>query len=166
METISNGSDKPQRKDSSEGNFYPESPNTIGPGMNDRIRRLRKLSVEAKPSLSIERALHETAFYQQNLGKHSMSVLRALNFLNHCEKKTLYLGDDELIVGERGPVPKAVPTFPELTCHRVEDFHVLKDREQQSYSISAVDIDTYDRDFIPYWQGKTNRDRIFNHVPL
>ena len=165
METITNGSDKPQREAASEGNFYPESPSNIGPGMNDRIRRLRKLSVDAKPSLSIERALHETAFYQQNLGKHSMPVLRALNFLNHCEKKTLYLGDDELIVGERGPAPKAVPTFPELTCHSVEDFHVLNNRDQQRYTISEEDIDTYAREVIPYWQGKTIRERIFNHVP-
>ena len=165
METITNGSDKPQREAASEGNFYPESPSNIGPGMNDRIRRLRKLSVDAKPSLSIERALHETSFYQQNLGKHSMPVLRALNFLNHCEKKILYLGDAELIVGERGPAPKAVPTFPELTCHSVEDFHVLNNRDQQRYTISEEDIDIYARDVIPYWQGKTIRERIFNHVP-
>ncbi|MGB5487936.1 MAG: pyruvate formate lyase family protein, partial [Lysobacterales bacterium] len=165
METITNGSGRPQRKAASEGNFYPESTSSIGPGMNDRIRRLRKLSVETQPSLSIERALHETAFYQQNLGKHSMPVLRALNFLNHCEKKTLYLGDDELIVGERGPAPKVVPTFPELTCHSVEDFHVLNTRDQQNYSISEEDIATYAREVIPYWQGKTIRERIFNHVP-
>ncbi|MGB7452907.1 MAG: trans-4-hydroxy-L-proline dehydratase [Lysobacterales bacterium] len=165
METITNGSGRPQRKAASEGNFYPESTSSIGPGMNDRIRRLRKLSVETQPSLSIERALHETAFYQQNLGKHSMPVLRALNFLNHCEKKTLYLGDDELIVGERGPAPKVVPTFPELTCHSVEDFNVLNSRDQQSYSISEEDIATYAREVIPYWQGKTIRERIFNHVP-
>jgi len=25
------------------------------------------------------------------------------------------MGDGELIVGERGPKPKAIPTFPELT---------------------------------------------------
>jgi len=166
METITNESKTPQRKAASEGNFYPEATaNTIGPGMNDRIRRLRKVSVETTPSLSIERALHETAFYQQNLGKHSMPVLRALNFLNHCKKKTLFLGDDELIVGERGPAPKVVPTFPELTCHSIEDFEVLNSRDQQRYTISEEDIETYAREVIPYWQGKTIRERIFNHVP-
>ncbi|OEU71809.1 MAG: glycyl radical enzyme [Desulfuromonadales bacterium C00003093] len=137
----------------------------MGPGMNERIQRLRKLSVEAEPSLSIERALHETAFYQENYGKYSIPVLRALNFLDHCRKKTLYLGDDELIIGERGPHPKTVPTFPELTCHSVEDFHVLNTREQQRYTISQEDIDTYAKKVIPYWQGKTIRERIFSHVP-
>jgi formate C-acetyltransferase len=92
-------------------------------------------------------------------------VLRALNFLDHCQKKTLYIGEDELIVGERGPCPKAVPTFPELTCHSVEDFQVLNTREQQRYTISDEDIATYARDVIPYWQGRTVRERIFAHVP-
>ena len=133
--------------------------------MNPRIQRLRKLSFEAQPSLSIERALHQTAYYKEHFGKHSTPVFRALTFLDHCKKKTLYLGDDELIVGERGPAPKAVPTFPELTCHSVEDFHVLNTRDQQRYTISQEDIDTYDREVIPYWEGRTQRERIFNHVP-
>ena len=99
MDTVSNNGQGPQRKAESEGNFYPECASGIGPGMNDRIRRLRKLSVETEPSLSIERALHETAFYRENYGKYSMPVLRALNFLEHCRKKTIYIGEDELIVG-------------------------------------------------------------------
>ena len=156
---------QPQRKPASEGNFYPERENAIGPGMNERIQRLRKLSVETEPTLSIERALHETAFYKENEGKHSTPVMRALNFLDHCRKKTIYIGEDELIVGERGPKPRAVPTFPELTCHSVEDFNVLNTRDQQRYTISREDIDTYAREVIPYWEGRTVRERIFSHVP-
>ncbi|MCU4173817.1 glycyl radical protein [Marinilabiliaceae bacterium N1Y90] len=133
--------------------------------MNPRIQRLRKLSFDAEPSISIERALHQTAYYKAHNGKHSIPVMRALTFLDHCEKKTIYLGDDELIVGERGPIPKAVPTFPELTCHSVEDFHVLNTRDQQRYTISQEDIDTFEKEVIPYWEGRTQRERIFNHVP-
>ncbi|MBO4430788.1 MAG: glycyl radical protein, partial [Bacteroidaceae bacterium] len=59
---------------------------------------------------------------------------------------------------------KAVPTFPELTCHTVEDLHTLNDRELQPYFISQEDIDTYEREVIPYWQGCTQRERIFSHV--
>lgn len=136
------------------------------PGMNERIRKLRKLSVDAQPTLSIERALHETAFYKENFGKYPIPVLRALNFMDHCQKKALYIGEGELIVGERGPHPKCVPTFPELTCHSVEDFHVLNTRDMQRYTISQEDIDRYEKEVIPYWQGKTQRERIFGHVPL
>ncbi len=149
-----------------------EIPNTIshktdpiGPGMNDRIQKLRKLSVDTVPSISIERALIETEFYRENSGKYSIPVMRALTFAEICAKQTIYIGDDELIVGERGPKPKAVPTFPELTCHSVEDLHVLNNRDQQQYIVADADIDRYARYVIPYWKGRTQRERIFNHVP-
>ena len=155
----------PERQALSQGNFYEPLENSIGPGMNERVQKLRKISYEAEPSLSIERALIQTNFYKENFGKYSIPVLRALNFFEICKQKTIYLGEEELIVGERGPSPKTVPTFPELTCHSVEDFQVLNTREMQRYTISQQDIDTYEKDVIPYWSGKTMRERIFSHVP-
>ena len=154
----------PGRPANTEGNFYPDQKNKIGPGMNERIQKLRKLSFEAEPTLSIERALIETRFYKENYGKYSIPVLRALNFLEICKKKTIYIGEGELIVGERGPKPKAIPTFPELTCHSTEDFHVLNTRDMQRYTISQEDIDLYEKEVIPYWEGKTQRERIFGHM--
>ena len=144
-------------------NFPLKNPSNDG-GMNDRVKRLRQQSIETPTTLSIERALIETAFYKENYGKMPNCVLRARNFLEICKRKTIYIGRDELIVGERGPVPKAVPTFPELTCHTVEDLHVLDTRELQPYHISQEDIDRYEREVIPYWQGRTQRERIFGHV--
>lgn len=139
---------------------YPENEG----GMNERIKRLRQQNFDTPTTLSIERALIETAFYKENYGTMPIAVLRAKNFYEICKKKTIYIGEDELIVGERGPLPKAVPTFPELTCHSVEDLHTLNERELQRYTISQEDIDTYEREVIPYWKGKTQRERIFNHV--
>ena len=139
---------------------YPENEG----GMNERIKRLHKQSVETEPTLTIERALIETAFYKENYGKMPNCILRARNFYEICKKKTIYIGRDELIVGERGPVPKAVPTFPELTCHTVEDLHTLNTRDLQPYRISQEDIDRYEQEVIPYWEGRTQRERIFSHV--
>ncbi|MBT3383140.1 MAG: glycyl radical protein [Prolixibacteraceae bacterium] len=154
----------PERPAGVEGNFYTPKEKTT-PGMNERIQRLRKQSVETKELLSIERALITTRFYQENEGKYSVPVMRALNFLEICKHKTMYIGNDELIVAERGPFPKSVPTFPELTCHSIEDFHVLNSRDQQRYTIPQKDIDTYEKEVIPYWSGRTMRERIFSHVP-
>ncbi|MGP1476751.1 MAG: trans-4-hydroxy-L-proline dehydratase [Phocaeicola sp.] len=144
-------------------NFPIKHPENDG-GMNDRIKRLHQQSLDTPATLTIERALIETEFYKKYYGTMPIAELRARNFYEICKKKTIYIGDDELIVGERGPVPKAVPTFPELTCHSVEDLHVLNDRDLQSYKISQEDIDTYEKVVIPYWAGKTQRERIFNHV--
>lgn len=41
----------------------------------------------------------------------------------------------------------------------------MNTRELQRYTISQEDIDTYEREVIPYWKGRTQRERIFNHVP-
>ncbi len=133
--------------------------------MNERVARLRKASFEAQPSVSIERAVLVTEFYKESEGKYSIPVLRALNFNNLCEKKTIYIGEGELIVGERGPFPKAVSTFPELTCHSVKDLKILNSRNMTRYTVSEEDIETYKKEVIPYWRGRSMRDRVFSNVP-
>jgi pyruvate formate-lyase/glycerol dehydratase family glycyl radical enzyme len=133
--------------------------------MNKRIARLREQSFKARPCLSAERALLVTEFYRENDGKFSVPVLRALNFKNLCQKKTIYIGDDELIVGERGPFPKAVSTFPELTCHSLEDLKILDSREMTGYAVAEEAMKIYRETVIPYWDGRSMRERVFRQVP-
>ena len=133
--------------------------------MNARIQRLRQESFEAEPGISIERALIETEFYKKHQGKHATPVLRALVFKELCVKKTIYIGSDELIVGERGPFPKSVPTFPELTCHTAEDLRILNNRAMTGFKISDADIERYAVDVVPFWKGRSMRDRVFSEVP-
>ncbi len=133
--------------------------------MNDRIDKLRTESFEAQPTISIERALLETSFYKENSGKHSLPVLRAMCFLHLCTYKTIHIGEGELLVGERGPRPKVVPTFPELTCHSAEDLRILNTRAMASYRVADADIRRYEEEVIPYWQGRSMRDRIFSSIP-
>ncbi|MDM8158584.1 glycyl radical protein [Labilibaculum sp. K2S] len=155
----------PERAPRSESNYSNTHSSDSYAAMTERIQNLRKISVDTAPSLDIERALIETDFYKENNGKYSIPMMRALTFMEICKKKTIYLGEGELIVGERGPSPKCVPTFPELTCHSVDDLNVLNTRDLQRYTISQEDIDTYAREVIPYWEGRTMRERIFNYVP-
>ncbi len=133
--------------------------------MNNRISRLREQSFNARPCISAERALLVTEFYKENEGKFSVPVLRALNFKNLCEKKAIYIGDDELIVGERGPYPKAVPTFPELTCHSLADLKVLNSRDMTRYAVADEDLQVYAETVVPYWHGRSMRERVFGRVP-
>jgi formate C-acetyltransferase len=133
--------------------------------MNKRIARLREQSFKARPCISAERALLVTEFYRENEGKYSVPVLRALNFKNLCEKKTIYIGDDELIVGERGPFPKSVPTFPELTCHSLADLKILNSRKMTRYAVADETMRIYEEIVIPYWNGRSMRERVFRQVP-
>jgi pyruvate formate-lyase/glycerol dehydratase family glycyl radical enzyme len=133
--------------------------------MNDRVERLRERSLATGPSISAERSLLMTRFYQDHLGKHSTPVLRALAFKHLCVRKTITIEPDELIVGERGPAPKAVPLFPELTCHSLEDLRIIDAREKTSYAVAPDVFEAYEREVIPYWQGRSLRDRIFEALP-
>ncbi len=127
----------------------------------DRVNRLRQRSYRARPTISTERAGLMTAFYREHLGKHSTPVLRALAFQHLCAHKTVYVGADELIVGERGPAPKATPTYPELTCHSADDLRILDSRPKTAYGVSDGDLALYEQEIIPYWQGRSMRERIF-----
>ena len=91
--------------------------------------------------------------------------MRAKSFLHLCQHKTIYIGDGELIVGERGPAPKAVPTFPELTCHSVEDLEILNSRPKTWYRVDDECIRLYREKVIPYWRGRSMRDRMFAELP-
>ncbi len=133
--------------------------------MTDRTAKLRRESLDTPPSISAERAVLLTEFYQANAGLFSVPVLRAKSFSHLCEHKTIYIGASELIVGERGPAPKAVPTFPELTCHSVEDLRILNSRPKTWYRVSDECIRLYEEKVIPYWRGRSLRDQIFAALP-
>ena len=133
--------------------------------MTERIARLRQQSFSAKPSISAERAFIITEAYKKHEGSVPIPVLRALSFQELCERKTIYIGEDDLIVGERGPFPKATPTYPELTCHSVEDLEILRTRPMTSFDVSDTTIDTYRTHVIPFWRGKSIRDQAFSNLP-
>ena len=130
--------------------------------MNERTRMLRSNSLDTPPALSGERARLLTGFYREQAGRHPAPVLRALAFRHLCEHKTIHIGEGELIVGERGPAPKAVPTYPELTCHSLEDLRILDSREKTRYAVAPEMIDLYEREILPYWRGRSLRDRFFD----
>lgn len=134
--------------------------------MTPRTASLRQQSLDTAPSISGERALLLTRFYQEHNGRYSVPVMRALAFRHLCEKKTIYIGEGEVIVGERGPKPKAVPTFPELTCHSLEDLRILNSRPKTWYRVDEETIRGYEREVIPYWRGRSMRDRMFAELPV
>ena len=131
--------------------------------MNDRIRKLREYSLNTKAHLSTERAELVTDSYGRIRGV-STPVRRALTFKYLMENKTICISDGELIVGERGPIPKAVPTYPELCCHSLQDLGVLSGRAKIFFVVSAEDRDTYQKKIIPFWQGQSMRDMIFQEM--
>lgn len=131
--------------------------------MNQRVRRLRQQSLDAKPFLSIERAKLMTDF-DKSCSQTSVPVRRALALQYIMEHKTVHIDQGELIVGERGPCPKGTPTFPELCCHSMEDLDLLDTREKISYRVDDQARRVQRDEIIPYWHGRSIRDMIFGEM--
>ena len=133
--------------------------------MNERIKKLRQQSLDAKPSISPERARLVTEFYKSNVAQRvSAPVQRALAFKHLLEKKAICINEGELIVGERGPVPKATPTYPEVNAHSLKDLRILDTRKKISFAVDEATREMYKNDIIPFWRGRSIRDRIFSEM--
>jgi formate C-acetyltransferase len=131
--------------------------------MNERVARLRQQSLETKPWLSIERAKLITESYRDSRVA-SVPVGRACVLRYLMEHKTIYIGEDELIVGERGPSPKATPTYPEICCHSLEDLEILSSRAKIAYSVPEEAKTIQREEIIPFWRGRSIRDLIFQEM--
>ena len=133
--------------------------------MNSRIKTLRQNSLDAIPCISEERAMLLTEFYQKDIDNDaSIPVKRARALSYILNNKKIYIGKDELIVGERGPEPKATPTFPEICVHTREDLQILNDREKVSFKVSDKTKKVLTTEVAQHWAGRSMRERIFEEM--
>jgi len=133
--------------------------------VKERIKKLREQSLGIMPYVTTERAKLITEFYKSDEADNiSSPVRRALAFRYLLENKAVCINENELIVGERGPAPRATPTYPEITAHSLEDLRILNARKKTSFAVDADTEKLYEEEIIPFWKGKAIRDRIFGEM--
>lgn len=132
--------------------------------MNERIRKLRKQSLETEPHIYMERADLETDAYMMYEGSVSVPELRALAFKHFMANKTLCINDGELIVGEKGDGPQAAPSFPELCCHTVEDMKIMNARDLIYFRVTEEDLKLQEEKIIPFWEKRSVRHKILANM--
>ncbi len=133
--------------------------------MKERIKKLRQQSLDAVPTISAERARLLTEFYgSREAQRASIPLARALAFKHILKNKTIVINDGELIIGERGPAPKATPTYPEICAHTQQDLEILNEREKIAFKSDEETRQILTEQIRPFWQGKSIRDRIFEEM--
>lgn len=133
--------------------------------MTERVLRLREQSLNAKETISAERAQLITRFYASDEARGlSTPVTRARAFEYLLRHKAICINDGEMIVGERGPAPKATPTYPEICLHSLQDLDILNSREKVSFKVDDEVKRIYENEIIPFWKGHSNRDRIIERM--
>jgi len=130
---------------------------------SERVTKLWEQSANTVPYIDHERAKLVTDFYKSDAAKGlSGPILRAYAFKHLLENKAISIEDEELIVGEKGRGPKAVPTYPELCCHSLEDLDILNSRQVTPYRVSAGTKRIFEEKIIPFWKRRDLRSKIFN----
>ncbi len=134
--------------------------------MTDRINKLREQSLNAVNRISAERAVLVTEFYETAAARRvSVPVCRAMALDYILSHKHICINEGELIVGERGPAPKACPTYPEVCLHTIEDLEMLDSRKKVSFKANDEVRRIYQEKIIPFWAGRSNRERIMESLP-
>ena len=133
-------------------------------GMNERIKKLRKQSVDTVPHIFMERAILMTDAYKKYEGSVSIPELRALSMKEIFSRKTITIEDGELIVGDKGAGPQSTPTFPELCCHTIEDMEVMNDRDLICFKVSEEDKKIQEEMIIPFWEKRSTRKKIIESM--
>ena len=133
--------------------------------MTERIKKLREQSLKAVNRLSAERGLLVTRFYQGlSPAQYSVPVQRARSFEYILQNKSICINEGELIVGERGPAPKATPTYPEINLHSLTDLDILTAGKRSPSRWMQETRRAFEEVIIPYWTGRSNREKVLNNM--
>lgn len=79
--------------------------------MNERIARLRAKNLTQQPEICSERAQIVTRAYEKYKDLPPL-LLRAKTFEAIMQEMTIWIADDELIVGNQAKMAKGAPVYP------------------------------------------------------
>lgn len=112
------------------------------------------------PPICTERAQAYTKAYKANEDK-PVIIQRAIALKEHLETRTIWIKNDELVVGNQASKLRAAPIFPEYTVRWIEaEIDDLADRPGAGFSVTAEDKESIHA-LTPYWHGKTVQDRCY-----
>jgi formate C-acetyltransferase len=128
-----------------------------------RVDLLKEQIIRQAPSISPERAETITEYYRRSEGEPAL--LRRARVLDEVlAKKSVYILDGELVVGNQSVRPRAAEIFPEFSVQWVLD--ELDDFALRDSDAFQIDEETKERlrACLPWWAGRTVRDRALAKI--
>jgi len=140
------------------------------PGNLTLLRRLKEKMVSAKPEVCIERALHITGYFRDNISSRKSGRIKYAEgvaaFL--AAKKPLFF-DDNLLPGTTTSRYFGAPVFPELTGMTIwPELDTISTRDKNPILLSPSDAEKLDLDIFPFWMDRNILEltRKRNNNPL
>ena len=131
----------------------------------NRIQRMRERVVTVQPEVCLERALIATRIYKENPHLSPLE-LRTKTYDAVLREMSLLILDDELVVGHQSSKHRSAPLFPEFAVDWIdEEIETFYTRAQDKFWISQDEIDTVRKEILPFWKGKTFKDKMMSYLP-
>ncbi|MEO0251427.1 MAG: pyruvate formate lyase family protein [candidate division WOR-3 bacterium] len=127
-------------------------------GLSPRISRLVKRVLNTKPSVCLEKAKVITEMFMKTESE-PLVIRRAKAFAELCKRKTIFIDDDELIVGHPASRKRAAILDPEASYWILsEELDTLSQREIDPYILTEDQKKLFKEYIEPYWRGKSYWD--------
>ncbi|MEJ5359560.1 MAG: glycyl radical protein [Desulfobacterales bacterium] len=131
----------------------------------ERVFRIMKRFQMQRPRIDIERARYFTESMKQTEGQPLM--LRWAKALKHiAENITVYIDEDQLLVGRAGKQGRYGILYPELDGDFLDlAVEQLSQRVQSPFDIDPEDARVVIEEIAPYWKGKTFHEALAKALP-
>lgn len=120
-----------------------------------RVIDLLKEVRASKPKIDVERGLYFTQAFKDSEGE-LLPLRWSKALLHYAENATVYIDDNQLLVGRSGMPGRYGVLYPELDGDILgEAIRTLPERETSPFDIDPEDARIVMEEIAPYWAGKT-----------
>lgn len=118
-----------------------------------------------RPRIDVERAKYFTESFKETEGE--LLILRWAKALkNIAEKITVYIDENQLIVGRAGYSGRYGILYPELDGDYLDSvIKELPNRVESPFDISTEDGEVIIKEIAPYWKGRTFHENLAKALP-
>lgn len=128
------------------------------PGPASRAERIKERFMAITPEICVERAQLITDSYKETEAE-PIYIRRAKALEKILTEMTIFIQDDELIVGNHCTKPRSSPVFPEFSCKWLEEELDRLEKRTGDVFLISEDKKKALRELFPYWNGKTSNER-------
>ncbi len=132
--------------------------------MNQRVQRLRSKNLAQTPEICSQRAAIVTEAYEA-FRDLPAPLLRARTLEKLLSEMSIWIAEDELIVGNQAAMAKGTPIFPEFSVDWIlRELDEFEQRPSNRYRLSEENKAVL-REVLPKWAGRTVKDRALSVIP-
>lgn len=124
-----------------------------------RIEALRQQYLNTRVDMDIHNAKYMTEGFKETEGKPWI-IQKATGYLRTCQKKDIYINDNELLVGGVGFKPRCGILNPDSACSVIEkELDTISTRPFDPFYLSEEDKKIFREEVQDYWRNKCVLDR-------